>query len=440
MKELKPLFKAHIEQVTKLYYSAMEKTGYDCLIIHSGITEYRFLDDMNLAFKVNAHFNYFVPVTNNPDCFLILESGKKPKLLYHLVSDYWHIMPEQPSGYWVDFFDIVIISTPHDVHEYLPTNTSGTVYIGGHGVQFKTYGIKQINPPHLMNLLHYDRARKTEYELECMREASKIGVAGHLAAKEAFYNGGSEFDIHIAYLKGASTMECDLPYMNIIALNEHAAVLHYQVMSPKKFAEKDRHSFLIDAGGQFKGYASDITRTYSYRPDEFADMIDMMDREHLELITKLKVGDPYPDTHLRAHLSIAKILSHFKLVDLPADAIVEKGISSTFFPHGIGHLLGLQVHDIAGFAKNSKGDLLPKPKGHPYLRLTRHIEDGFVFTIEPGLYFIQMLLDELKATENSKYINWDKIDTLKKYGGIRIEDNILVTKTGTENLTRHAFL
>src|SRR6185295_2879414 len=119
--------------------------------------------------------------------------------------------------------------------------------------------------------------------------------------------------------------------------------------------------------------------------------------------------------------------------------LVQRRITSTFLPHGVGHFLGLQVHDVAGFMADRSGRTIPKPEGHPYLRLTRVIEPGFVFTIEPGLYFIDTLLADLKKSDNAKYVNWEKVGGFRKYGGIRIEDNIVVTETGNENLTRLAF-
>jgi Xaa-Pro dipeptidase len=118
---------------------------------------------------------------------------------------------------------------------------------------------------------------------------------------------------------------------------------------------------------------------------------------------------------------------------------VAGGISSTFFPHGLGHLIGLQVHDVAGFARDENGATIPQPEGHPYLRLTRTLEPGMVTTIEPGLYFIDMLLAELQAKPAAKDVNWAKVDAFRKYGGIRIEDDVVCTEGDPLNLTREAF-
>ena len=381
--------------------------------------------------------NGWVPVTDNPNCYLIIKPGIKPQLLYFKAMDYWHEMPKDPSGFWVDQFDIKMIASFDEMKNELPKNLSNTAYIGAYGNQFSEFGFKSVNPEVLMNEFHWLRGSKSEYEQHCMKEASLLGAKAHTAAKHAFYDGKSEYEIHLTYMNAIGFMEYQLPYGNIIALNEHASTLHYTKVEHER--KSDLFSFLIDAGAEVNGYASDITRTYSYKKDEFQDMIDALDAEQLKLIDQLKVGEGYPETHLRSHFAIARILSDFKFVNLKAEDIVEKRISSTFYPHGIGHLLGLQVHDIGGFMEGPHGGFIQRPDGHPFLRLTRKIEENFVFTIEPGLYFIGMLLDELKKSDNSKYVNWEKVGKFMKYGGIRIEDNVLVKQSGTENFTRWAF-
>jgi Xaa-Pro dipeptidase len=120
--------------------------------------------------------------------------------------------------------------------------------------------------------------------------------------------------------------------------------------------------------------------------------------------------------------------------------MVASGVTSTFLPHGIGHLLGLQVHDIGGFMAGEDGGTIAKPEGHPYLRLTRVLQPGMVVTIEPGLYFIPMLLDKLRATPASASVDWSLVRHLSAFGGVRIEDDVACRADGApENLTRDAF-
>ena len=121
------------------------------------------------------------------------------------------------------------------------------------------------------------------------------------------------------------------------------------------------------------------------------------------------------------------------------EAAVADGVTSVFFPHGIGHLLGLMVHDAGGFMAGPDGGTRPKPEGHPYLRLTRELEAGFVVTIEPGIYFIEMLLAKAAADGRGRAIDWKRVEALKPFGGIRIEDNVVAGKGAPRNLTREAF-
>lgn len=115
---------------------------------------------------------------------------------------------------------------------------------------------------------------------------------------------------------------------------------------------------------------------------------------------------------------------------------MEKGLTAPFLPHGLGHPLGLQVHDVAGFMQDDHGSHLAAPAQHPYLRCTRILEPGMVVTIEPGIYFIDSLLAPWREGEFSRHFDWQRIDALKPFGGIRIEDNIVIHEKRVENMTR----
>ena len=132
------------------------------------------------------------------------------------------------------------------------------------------------------------------------------------------------------------------------------------------------------------------------------------------------------------------MLRSLGIVDMDPAGMLEKGLSSVFFPHGLGHPIGLQVHDVAGFS-DEDGTLIPRPEGHPFLRMTRTLEPGMVVTIEPGLYFIPTLLAKLKQRPEAKSVNWQKVEQLMPYGGVRIEDEVHCTGDEPENLSRDAF-
>jgi Xaa-Pro dipeptidase len=432
MADLASLYPAHLKTVMERHDRALPAMGYDAIVIAAGEPHYAFLDDNTYPFRPNPHFKSWVPVTTNPHCFIVYKPGSKPVLVYWQPVDYWYKPADTPSGYWVDSFDIRIAATPEDARKYFPK--SGRVAFIGEPM---TEPFGDVNPQALLEQLHFERSWKTDYEIECMRQANVKGARGHRAAEKAFRSGATEYQIHLEFLRASDQTEEEIPYFNIIALNEHASVLHYTLHERSNGA---RHSFLIDAGAAINGYASDITRTYSQNDDEFGQLIKAMDRAQQEMCAAVKPHTNYPDLHMFAHRKTADILLEFGFArDIDAAGLVDKRITTTFFPHGVGHFIGLQVHDVAGFHADASGRHIPKPEGHPYLRLTRKIEPRFVFTVEPGFYFIEPLLADLKKSDNAKYINWSKVDSFRKFGGVRIEDDVVVTETGHENLTRDAF-
>ena len=432
--ELDQLYPAHVARLQALAGRALATVDCGALAIGAGRSKYRFLDDQPDPFIVNPHFKQWVPVLDAPGSLLIVVPGRKPTLLFHQPEDYWHKPPALPEGAWTDQFDLHIIRNPAEARTRLPPRTA---YVGEASPQTDSWDFTATNPQPLLDLLHFARAAKSPYELACMRRASLVGARAHGAALRAFEGGASEYEIHLEYLAASGLMETELPYPNIVALNEHAAILHYTDLN--RSAPAVRRSFLIDAGGQFRGYASDITRTYATATSPFADLLAGMDVLQQQLCALVVPGASYPDIHLAAHRLIGALLAELGVIRCSADAAVATGLTSVFFPHGVGHLLGLQVHDVAGHQLAETGGVAPPPAGHPYLRLTRRLEAGAVVTIEPGVYFIDMLLQKAQADGRGRHIDWDSITDLAPYGGVRIEDNVVATTAGPENMTRAAF-
>lgn len=437
-RELSALYSAHIDALKERTDRALAKTEFDHLVVFSGSERLRLFDDAPYPFAVNPQFKWWLPLTAHPDCFLIYTPGATPRLVYCQPDDYWYAPPEAPSGYWPEYFDIQRVGHPAQALKMLPD--AGRVAILGEFAKGELLpATGDLNPSSLLDYLDYYRAWKSGYEIECMRRANAAAAPAHRAAEAAFRNGCSEYEIHMAYCEAARHTQNELPYSSIVALNEHGAVLHYQNWQHGRPATGYLHSFLIDAGASFNGYAADITRTYSASDADFAAMIEAMDSAQLRLCRALRPGVDYRDVHLQAHREVATILSDCGLVKLDSERIYERGITRSFFPHGIGHYIGLQVHDVGGFLAGTDGSTLPKPDSHPFLRLTRKLDKDQVMTIEPGLYFIDSLLEELRASENGVVINWPMVDAYRKFGGIRIEDDVAVTDNGHENLTRDQF-
>ena len=433
-RNLSALYPAHVQEMCLRSQDALSASGFDHLLIAAGNEIYKFLDDMPYPFVPNPQFTAWVPLTLNPGCWIVHTPGQRPQLIYLQPEDYWHIVPQAPSGYWVEQFDIHVIRKPEQALALLPKPASRCAILGDGAAALGEYVPNM--PETVVNLLDYRRARKTPYELECMRAASLRGARAHVAAERAFRAGASEYAIHLAYCEAADHSETELPYSNIIALNEHAAILHYHALDRRAPAQS--HAFLIDAGAQVNGYASDITRTWSNDP-AFSELVDAVGQAQLAMVAEARAGTDYRDLHVAAHHKLAVILKALDFVRMSPESMVESGVSATFFPHGIGHFIGLQVHDVGGFMAGENGGTLPKPEGHRYLRLTRTLEAGHVVTIEPGIYFIDMLLAGLRQGPHSGDVNWARVETFRKFGGVRVEDDVHVTDAAPENLTRDAF-
>ena len=160
-----------------------------------------------------------------------------------------------------------------------------------------------------------------------------------------------------------------------------------------------------------------------------------MDVLQQRLAARMQAGRSYVDLHREAHRGVAEILRQSGICDMELDAMLEAGVTSTFLPHGLGHFLGVQVHDVAGQVAPD-GSPLPPPSEYPMLRLTRELESGNVVTVEPGLYFIPSLLAELRQKPISGRIDWRAVEALAPFGGVRIEDDVVVHPETPDNLTR----
>ncbi|MGZ9896719.1 Xaa-Pro dipeptidase [Shewanella gaetbuli] len=433
MDQLASFYHAHITELNRRVAEITQRENLAGLVIHSGQPHRQFLDDMNYPFKVNPHFKAWLPLLDNPNCWIIANGIDKPTLVFYRPVDFWHKVSDVPDSFWTEHFNIQLLVKADKIAEFLPENLADWAYIGEHLDVADVLEFTARNPDGVLNYLHYHRAEKTQYELACLRRANQIAVRGHIAAKNAFYNGASEFEIQQQYLAAISQGENEMPYGNIIALNENAAILHY--MSQEHIKPEQRRSFLIDAGASYHGYAADITRTYAFEKNPFSELIEAVNQAQLKIIDAMKPGVKYPDLHIKTHEYIGQILQDFNLVNSGADEALTAEITKAFFPHGLGHMLGLQVHDMGGYSHDERGTHIPAPEQHPFLRCTRPLAVNQVLTIEPGLYIIDSLLNDLSVSAK-QWVNWQTVDFFRPFGGIRIEDNVIVHADRNENMTR----
>lgn len=433
--DLAQLQAAHLQHLLSRTRALLVQQGWTRLIIYSGHAHSHFADDQTAPHPGYGHFLHWTGLTALTDSWLEITLHQTPHLFCYAPEDYWHATPELPQGTLADIMQI----TPIKVRGWPFKNIAdldSTAVIGDTQSLTLPVDSHQCNPSLLVSALNALRIHKTAYEARCLLEASRRAAVGHRAARDAFYEGGSEFDIHLAWQKGTRQSESDAPYHSIIGLNEHAGVLHYQHYQTQ--TPRTLNSLLIDAGVRYRGYCSDITRTWaSLDQPRFAALINGLDRLQQKLTQEVKPGTHFVELHHKAHQGIALLLQASGIVkgQITAEALVETGITRAFFPHGLGHFLGVQVHDVGGL-ETANGQSMPPPEQHPALRLTHPLEAGMLLTIEPGLYFIDSLLAGLRSGPMSRHLDWPLIDTLSHCGGIRIEDNLWVTADGAENLTR----
>ncbi|HEY2031458.1 MAG TPA: M24 family metallopeptidase, partial [Myxococcales bacterium] len=251
---------------------------------------------------------------------------------------------------------------------------------------------------------------------------------GHEELRRLFADADhSELELHLSFLGKTLQDDLDTPYKNIVAMGKHAATLHHITY------DKHAHpamSMLVDAGATFCGYGSDVTRTWVKGGGEagavFAGIVERMEALQQRMCALVKPGVHYEELHDESHRQVATIIREVGLSRLSEAELVAKKVTRAFYPHGLGHSLGVQVHDVGC-------GLTPPRADNPWLRNTSVVTEGQVFTIEPGFYFIDALLQPVLAAGD---VDWTLVEALSPFGGVRIEDDLHVGASGARNLTR----
>ncbi len=430
---LKGAFQNHIQIRQADAEKIAEEFALPGLVYSAGGLSYYFQDDRAYTYRPFHHFAHWVPCEGH-DHVLVVRPGQKPLLLYFRPEDYWHEHETLSDEFWIDSFDVQMFGSVDQLWDAVG-NFRGFAHLGPEIIRAEKAGLKETNPQ-VLSALDWCRGYKSEYEIMSLDQATECAARGHIAAYNSFMAGGSELDIHLAYLAAARQTEADLPYNAIVGLNEKAAILHYE---HKRDHVRNGDVLLIDSGARIRGYGSDITRTYTARraPQEFVDLLKALNEAQMRLCGSVAAGMNFGEIHHRSHLELAKILLDSGLVmECSSEDMIKIGITRLFYPHGIGHMLGIFVHDVGGKQIDRQGTMAKDDEKHPTLRTLRKVEPGFVFTVEPGLYFIDFLLKPWREGEHRGKINWSLVDRLLPFGGIRIEDNIVVTRDGIKNLTR----
>lgn len=226
-------------------------------------------------------------------------------------------------------------------------------------------------------------------------------------------------------------------YTCICASGENGSVLHYgHAGEPNTRQINDGDMCLFDMGGEYYCYVSDITCSFPANgkfTQQQKFIYEAVLASNRAVMNASKPGVSWVDMHRLSERVLLESLKTGGLVVGDDDEMMSAHLGATFMPHGLGHLMGLDVHDVGGYPKGV--ERINEP-GIKCLRTARILEAGMVLTIEPGCYFIDTLLDAAFSDTNlSKFLVKEKIDPFRGFGGVRIEDNVLITETGVELLT-----
>ena len=287
----------------------------------------------------------------------------------------------------------------------------------------------------LINAVVKMRSTKEQQEIEELERAATIGYRMHTTAMRLTKPGLTEKYVGGQVDGVANSYGAMVSFPTIFS--QHGEIMHG---NPSMAVLESGRLALCDAGAEtINNYCSDNTRTYPVNgkfTQRQLEIYSIVEACHDYVLDVAKPGVKYMDVHFAVCRLMTERLKELGLMKGDTDEAVAAGAHAMFLPHGLGHMMGMDVHDMENLDQINVGfDEETRPRldqfGTNCLRMGRRLEEGFVVTDEPGIYFIPALIDDWKASGHcAEFINFDKLDTYKDFGGIRIEDDVLITKDG----------
>ncbi|XP_039744521.1 xaa-Pro dipeptidase isoform X2 [Pteropus medius] len=363
------------------------------VLLQGGEDIQRYCTDTEVVFRQESFFHWAFGVTE-PGCYGVIDIATRKSTLF---------VPRLPASYatWMGKFNV--------------NNT--------------------ILHPEIVEC----RVFKTDMELEVLRYTNKISSEAHREVMKAVKVGMKEYEMeslfeHYCYSQGGMRHSS---YTCICSSGENAAVLHYgHAGAPNDRTIQDGDMCLFDMGGEYYCYSSDITCSYpangKFTENQKA-IYEAVLRSCRAVMSTMKPGVWWPDMHRLADRIHLEELARIGILNGSIDAMVQAHLGAVFMPHGLGHFLGIDVHDVGGYPEGV--ERIDEP-GLRSLRTARHLEPGMVLTVEPGIYFIDHLLDEALADPaRACFFNREVLQRFRGFGGVRIEEDVVVTNSGMELLT-----
>jgi Xaa-Pro aminopeptidase len=401
--------------------------------------------DNTYPFRQDSNFRYFAG-HNIPDLALTVDAASGASKLWGNDISLDHVvwMGEQPSvaelaqsigaerGGSLAELSTLLKKHAGEVHFLPPYREERKTFLKDHlGAPI---AIEAGASEELIRAVVVLRSVKSAEELEQMDIAVHTSMKMHAAAQAHAAPGQLEAEV-AGLIEGiAISGNGRLSYPAIVTRNGHVLHNHYHGNILQK-----GDLLLIDAGAEApSGYAGDITRTFSVgapMTTKQQDIYDIVQKALTDCTAALRPGITYQSIHRDAGRIIAAGLKDLGLMKGDVDEAVAAGAHALFMPHGLGHMIGLDVHDMEDLGEDLVGydDKIKRSTqfGTRSLRLGRELHAGFVLTVEPGIYFIPALIDQWKADSTcADFINFGALDTYRDFGGIRLEDNVAVTETG----------
>lgn len=324
-----------------------------------------------------------------------------------------------------------------DVH-YLPPYRDDHVVLLSKLTGKKNRKIDKQVSNKLIRAVYKQREIKSPLELEQMNIASTISHKMHLAVMKAAKAGMKEHDLVSIAAQAAWSGNVSFAYPPILTIN--GQVLHNHEYGNEL---KEGDMILYDGGCEAPShYAGDITRTFPVAKSFSTQQKSIYDIVHAAYDQAVKLSQPGTnniDVHMGASKVIASGLKDIGIMKGDVDEAVEAGAHTMFFPHGLGHVIGLDVHDMENLGEDnigySKSVKRRQEFGFRSLRLGKALKEGFCITIEPGIYFIPDLIEKRRKEKKHKdFINYSELNKWKNLGGIRLEDDYVITSAGAQKL------
>ena len=431
------------------------------VLLRGGEATTRYETDHEPLFRQESNFAYLFGV-KEPDCYacICVDEARPVSTLFvpEYSLEYAVVMgpPRTLESYKTEY-GVDQVYHRSSLDDYFP---SGAVLLTVKGVNTDSgnESVPAVLPrmerftvdasPALYLALAEQRAVKNELELGLMAHVNRITCLAHAWVMRHSRPGMMEFQQESLFAHfGLYCGQCrHTSYTSICGSGAHASVLHYgHAAMPNAKMIADGELCLLDMGAELQFYGSDVTCTFPangvFTPDQRTVYQTVLDAQWA-VMERLRPGVYYPDMHTLAYKVILLGLTKAGVLRGNVDDMLACNLGAVFMPHGLGHFLGIDTHDVAGRPPGCdddvrKGNVDFTLPGYKKLRLRRVLVEGNVLTVEPGLYFIDMLLDKALADPvQCTFIVPEALARFRGSGGVRIEDDVVITKDGVRNLTR----